>query len=134
MLIENLKELDHPINEVFENPFLYKKYLNLLDSDLIKKVTSIEIYNRRRIVERELQPEEVIDEQYLKIVHDPHSSLELEHKYLIWKLLIKIAPEDPLHMYWYDKDKFYDAYLMWKPTYQDWVIETILKNNKNSAL
>lgn len=130
LLIQQLKKVEHPIHEILENTFLYKKYLNLLDPDVLTKLLSIESYNQRKIVERDLKINEVVAPQYLQTINSPHFSLEEEQRVLIWILLIKVAPKDPLHLYWYDKEQFYRLYKTWKPSYQDWVIDCILENNK----
>jgi hypothetical protein len=130
IFIEHLKQIEHPVNEILDNPFLFKKYLNLLEPETIKKVMSIELFNQRKIVERDLKLDDVVGPQYLKSINSPHSSLEKEHRELIWTLLIKTAPKDPLHLYWYDKETFYKVFKTWKPGYQDWVIDCILENNK----
>ncbi len=129
ILVEYLDQLQHPINEILDSPFLFKKYLNSLDPETIKKVMSLERYNQRKIVERDLKINDVVDQLYLKSINSPHFSLEKEQRELIWSLLIKMAPKDPLHLYWFDKEQFYKAYKTWKPGYQDWVIGCILENN-----
>ena len=79
---------------------------------------------------KEIKQEDYIDNVYYKALHKPHSSLEEEQAELIWKLLIKMQPIDPLHLYWYDKAQFYEAYQTWPDTYQDWVIQAILEENE----
>ena len=127
IFVEHIDEFQHPLNEVLESPFLFKKYLNELDAATSKKVMSVERYNQRKIVERDLNIEGVVSLEYTKALLTPHSSLEEEQQELIWKLLTKIVPKDPLHLYWYDKEQFYESYKSWKPSYQDWVIDCILK-------
>ena len=58
-------------------------------------------------------------------LHEPHSSLVAKHQDLIWKLLVNIAPLDPLHLYWYDKEDFYKSYKTWDESYKEWVIEYV---------
>ncbi|MCW5520207.1 hypothetical protein J1N09_10185 [Aureitalea sp. L0-47] len=133
LFVQELKECKHPWTEVLDSPMLFKRYLNELDVEAKKRLMSVERYNQRKIVERELKMDEVVDPIYMKALLEPHSSLEVEHKELIWKLLTKIVPVDPLHLYWYDKKHFYETYLTWPEGYQDWVIDRILKNNLNYA-
>ena len=95
---------------------------------------SVELYNQRKIVERDLKMDEVVDLEYTKALLEPHSSLEEEEEELIWKLLTKIIPLDPLHLYWYDKENFYNTYPTWKDSYKDWVIQCILEENKKYNL
>lgn len=130
LFVKHLERFEHPLHEVLDSPFLFKKYLNALDKDTQKKIMSVEIYNQRKIVERDLNIEDVVDIQYTKSLLEPHSELEEEPRELVWQLLTKIAPTDPLHLYWYDKEQFYKAYATWKPSYREWVINCILKNNE----
>lgn len=132
--VEHMTKIEHPLHEVLDSPFLFKKYLNALDENTRKMLMSVELYNQRKIVERELKMEEVVDLEYTKALLEPHSSLEGEIRELIWKLLIKIVPKDPLHLYWYDKGTFYEVYSKWDDTYRDWVIDCILENNKKHSL
>lgn len=123
---EHLEKTEHPLPEILESHLLFKKYLNTLDTDIRKKIMSVELYNQRKIVERDLKIEDVVDLQYTQALLEPHSKLEEEHRELIWRLLCKIVPKDPLHLYWYEKEAFYNAFKTWKPDYQDWVISLIL--------
>lgn len=127
---EMLKEVDHPINEILSNPFLHKKYLNELSLEDRKKLMGLELYLEKLAVNNQTKREDIVEEILYKSLHKPHSSLEPEHQELVWKLLNKIAPVDPLHLFWYDKEDFYSTYKTWKPSYQDWVIEMILKEIK----
>ncbi|WP_255571333.1 DUF6638 family protein [Halomarinibacterium sedimenti] len=128
--IENFSDFDHPIKEVLDSPFLFKKYINELDEETQKKILSVEIYNQRKIVERELNISDVVALEYTKALLEPHSSLEEEQKELIWRLLTEMIPKDPLYLYWYNKEEFYKAFKTWPESYQDWVIDCILEHNK----
>jgi len=130
LFVEHLDTFDHPLHEILNSPFLFKKYLNNLDKDTQKKIMSVELYNQRKIVERDLNIEDVVDLKYTKSLLEPHSSLEEEPRELVWQLLTKISPIDPLHLYWYDKEQFYEAYANWRPSYREWVINCILENNE----
>lgn len=127
---EEISKTEHPLTEILDSHFLFKKYLNKLPIDTQKKISGVELYYQRLIVEKNLKIDEYIDSDFIKILYQPNSSLEEEKQELIWKLLSKITPKDPVHLYWYDKEQFYDLYKKWKPDYKDWVIEEILKNNK----
>ena len=130
LFVQHLESFEHPLHEILDSTFLFKKYLNNLDKDTQKTIMSVEIYNQRKIVERDLNIEDVVDLQYTKSLLEPHSSLEEEPRELVWQLLTKIAPTDPLHLYWYDKEQFYKAYDTWRPSYREWVINCILENNE----
>ena len=120
----------HSYKEILDNHFLFKKYLNAFDIKVQKEITGVELYHQKKIVNKTLKIADFVSLDLIKTLHQPHSSLEEEHKELIWKLLTKIAPKDPLHLYWYDKNHFYKAYADWESSYQDWVIELILENNE----
>ncbi len=128
---EHLKEKEHSFLEILGNDMLFKKYMDRLPMEEKKKVASAEIYLRRLVVDNTIKLEEFVDIQYRKSLYRPHSSLQEEQTALIWRLLAKIMPKDPVHLYWYDKEAFYEAYETWDPTYQEWVIENILRNNNN---
>ena len=127
--IRYLEKKEHSLKEILDSHFLSKKYLNQLDIETQKKIAGVEIYFQKFIVDKSLKMEDYVDQEYLKSLHQPHSSLEMEDRELVWKLLTKIMPNDPLHLYWYDKEGFYREYVNWDPDYREWVIECILKNN-----
>jgi hypothetical protein len=124
-----IESTEHPFTEILDSHFLFKKYLTRLELETQKKINGVDIYFQKKIINKEIVREEYIDTDYFKALHHPHSSLEEEQKELIWKLLVKITPNDPVHLYWYDKAQFYDRYASWPATYQDWVISEILKEN-----
>lgn len=130
VFVEHIEQSEHPLTEILESHLLFKKYLNTLDVDTRKKVMSVELYNQRKIIERDLKIEDVVDLQYTQALLEPHKNLEEERQELIWKLLSKIVPKDPLHLYWYDKAAFYNAFKTWKGDYQDWVIQLILNSRE----
>jgi len=92
------------------------------------------LYYQRLIVDKNLKIKEYVDEHFVKILHEPHPSLKEEEEELTWKLLSKIVPKDPVHLYWYDKEQFYVLYDTWSTDYQDWVIKEILENNKKHGI
>lgn len=122
-------ETTHPYTEILDSHFLFKKYVTQLDIETQKLLNGVELFYQKSIINKEIKQEEYIDSIYYKALHRPHSSLEEEQADLIWKLLIKIQPNDPLHLYWYDKAQFYEAYVTWPETYKDWVIKLILEEN-----
>ena len=130
VFVEHIEQSEHPLTEILESHLLFKKYLNTLDVDTRKKVMSVELYNQRKIIERDLKIEDVVDLQYTQALLEPHKNLEEEHQELLWRLLSKIVPKDPLHLYWYDKAAFYNAFKTWKGDYQDWVIQLILNSRE----
>ena len=134
VFVEEAKKTEHPLSEILDSHFLFKKYLNKLPIEIQKKISGVELYYQRLIVDRNLKIQEYVDAHFVKVLHEPHPSLKEEEDELVWKLLSKIVPKDPVHMYWYDKEQFYNLYSEWKPDYQDWVIEEILENNQKQGL
>lgn len=127
-----VRTLQHSYSEVLDSHFLFKKYIAELDLNIQKTLNGVDLYYQKVIINKELKKEDYIDNLYFKGLQEPHSSLEVELQALIWKLLVKIAPEDPIHLYWYDKAQFYEAYSDWPEGYQEWVIKEIQKANKKT--
>lgn len=134
VFIENAEKMEHPIDEILNSHFLFKKYQNKLPIDVQKKISGAELYYQRLIVDKNLKIEEYVNSDFIKILYQPHSSLKKEESNLVWKLLCKITPKDPVHLYWYNKELFYKVYADWKPGYKDWVIDEILENNKKHGM
>ena len=122
------------LKKILSSHFLFLKYLNALDLTQQKKINGFELYFQKLIIDKSIKPQDYIDREFFKALHRPHSSLDEENKALVWKLLVKIAPIDPVHLFWYDKAEFYKNYKLWSPTYKDWVIDCILENNKKHDL
>lgn len=131
---ENLEKKEHPLAEILESHFLFKRYLNQLPVEIQKKISGAELYFQKSILDKTLQITDFVAQDYITLLHEPHSSLRDEEKELIWKLLVKIKPKDPVHLFWYDKSLFYQLYTTWDASYQDWVIKEIVENNKKYAI
>lgn len=127
--VQHSKKVEHSFVEILDSHFLFKKYLTGLEIDVQKQLNGVERFVQKSMISKEIKQEDFIDEAYYKALHQPYSSLQEEQADLIWKLLVKIQPIDPLHLYWYDKAAFYKAYVTWQETYQDWVIKVILEEN-----
>lgn len=125
-----VSEKSHSLREILHSEPLFKKYLNELDPAIQKKINGLELFQQKQQLDKGLKPDDFVDMQYYKSLHKPHSSLETEGQDLVWKLLSKIMPNDPLHLFWYDKEAFYKAFSTWDPAYQDWVIDMIIINSK----
>jgi hypothetical protein len=123
-----LKDTQHPIRDILNDPLLFKSYLNKVDIDTRKKVMSVERYLRKMETSNQYKISDIVDEGLFEAMHEPHSSLHPKHQDLIWKLLVNIAPKDVLFLYWYDKEEFYKQYTTWDDSLKDWVIETISNN------
>lgn len=131
--MQSAQKTEHPLSEILDSHFLFKKYLSGLDINAQKQLNGVETYFQKVIINKDLKQKEYIDDLYFKALHTPHSSMEDELKSLIWKLLVKIAPIDPVHLFWYDKATFYKMYQSWDASYQDWVIAQILEENKKDS-
>ncbi|MBF8149972.1 hypothetical protein ITJ86_08680 [Winogradskyella sp. F6397] len=127
-LAQFLKETEHPINDILNDNVLFKSYLNKIDINARKQVMSVEIYLEKLERSNAYKIEDIVDQTFYFALHQPHSSLSSEHRDLIHKLLINIAPRDVLFLYWYDKEQFYKSYETWEDSFRDWVIGRIGNN------
>ncbi|MCA0152950.1 DUF6638 family protein [Winogradskyella vincentii] len=123
-----LDKTEHPIKDILNDKVLFKSYLNKIDIKDRKKVMSVELYLEKLERSNAFKIEDVVDQSLYFALHQPHSSLSAEHRDLIHKLLINIAPKDILFLYWYDKEQFYKSYETWDDSFRDWVIEQISNN------
>jgi hypothetical protein len=128
MFRNELKDTKHPIKDILDDKVLFRKYLNTIDANALKRVNGVEIYLERLERSNAFKIQDLIDQSFYFALHEPHSALDVKHLDLIWKLLINIAPKDVLFLYWYDKEQFYKTYETWDASFQDWVIETISNN------
>ena len=127
-LYNKLEQPEHPIKEILDSKALFKSYLNKINIDARKQVMGVELYLEKLERSNAYKIEDMVDQSMYFALHQPHSSLSSEHRDLIHKLLINIAPKDVLFLYWYDKEQFYKNYETWDSSFQDWVIETISNN------
>ncbi|WP_431157661.1 DUF6638 family protein [Winogradskyella poriferorum] len=127
-LYQMLDKAEHPAQEILNNKALFKSYLNKLDMTGRKKVMSVELYLEKLERSNAYKIEDIVDQSLYFSLHQPHSSLAADHRDLIHKLLINIAPKDVLFLYWYDKEQFYESYKTWDDSFRDWVIEQISNN------
>ncbi|WP_420379970.1 DUF6638 family protein [Gilvibacter sp.] len=134
LLVEHLKEAEHPMAEILENEFLYKRYFNTLSPEERKLISGVEIYNEKIAQSNQYKRKDLVDYRIFLALHEPHSSIEDEHRTLIWKLLVKIMPLDPVALYWFDKESFYELFPKYDESYQDWIIERIKERNKEFKL
>ena len=96
-----LKDTQHPIKDILNDPILYKSYLNKLDIKARKKVMSVERYLEKLETSNQYKISDIVDSKMFEALHQPHSSLAAKHQDLIWMLLVNISPKDVLFMYWY---------------------------------
>ncbi len=130
LFTEHSNKTEHPIQEILDSEILFKRYFNRLDVNIQKKISGVELFIQKSSADKNLKVKDYVEGVVLKALYKPHSSLEIEQRELIWKLLTKIAPIDPVHLYWYDKEQFYKTYATWEASYQNWVIAQITENNK----
>ena len=128
MFHEVLDKADHPVKEILEDKVLFKSYLNRIDVNALKKVNGVEIYLERLERSNAFKIHDLVDVRMYNALHKPHSSLEVKHQDLIWKLLVNVSSLDVLFLYWYDKEQFYTSYQTWEDSFKDWVINTIRNN------
>ena len=127
-LAQTLKDAQHSIKDILNDKVLFKSYLNKIDIESRKKVMSVELYLEKLERSNTYKLEDIVDQSLYFALHQPHSSLSAEHRDLIHKLLINIAPKDVLFLYWYDKEQFYKSYETWEDSFKDWVIGRISNN------
>jgi hypothetical protein len=123
-----LNKTQHPIKDILNDPILYKSYLNKLDIESRKKLMSVERYLEKLETSNQYKIDDIVDLKLFEALHQPHSSLDVKHQDLIWKLLVNISPKDVLYWYWYDKELFYSSFKTWDDSLKDWAIETISNN------
>ena len=127
-LAKFLKETKHPVKDILNDKVLFKSYLNKLPLAERKHVMGVELYLDKLEKSNAYKLEDNVDQQFYFALHHPHSSLTVEQRDLIHQLLVNIAPDDVLFLYWYDKEVFYKAYETWDESFQDWVIAEIRNN------
>ncbi|CAA0229483.1 DUF6638 family protein [Tenacibaculum maritimum] len=123
-----LKNTRHPIETILEDEMLFKSYLNKISIEARKEIMSVDRYLEKIKKDTKVQMHDIIDREIYFSLHKPHSSLGVKDQDLVWKLLVNIAPNDVLFLYWYEKEQFYKKYLNWSESMQNWVITTINKN------
>ena len=128
VLSQLLTNVEHPLDQVLEDKILFRRYLNTLDIELLKKVNGVEIYLERFQKNKAIQVETYVERKFLSALYQPHSSLTIYEKDLIWQLIVNISSFDVLFLYWYDKTTFYKNYSNWSEGLKDWVIHTIKQN------
>lgn len=124
----SLKETLHPIQDILNDNVLFKSYLNKIDIDARKRVMSVERYLEKLEISNQYKITDIVEAKLFQALHQPHSSLDVKHQDLIWKLLINISSKDVLFLYWYDKEQFYKSYELWGDSLKDWVIQEISNN------
>lgn len=128
MFFKELKDVKHPMAAVLDDKVLFKRYLNTIDVNALKRVNGVEIYLERMERSNAFKIPDLVEQGFYHALHEPHSSLDAKHHDLIWRLLINVSPKDMLHLYWYDKEEFYRCYVNWDDSFKDWVINTISNN------
>ncbi|EDP70650.1 hypothetical protein FBALC1_07823 [Flavobacteriales bacterium ALC-1] len=127
-LAQFIEDAEHPIKDILNNKALFKSYLNKIDIKTRKQIMGVELYLEKLERSNAYKLEDLVEQSMYFSLHQPHSSLSTEHRDLIHKLLINIAPKDVLFLYWYDKEQFYKNYETWDDSFKDWVIERIRNN------
>ncbi len=128
MFSEFLKDTQNPIKDILDDKVLFKGYLNKMAIEDRKKVMSVEIYLEKMEISNQYKLADIIDVKLFEALQQPHSSLDVKHQDLIWKMLVNISSLDVLYLFWYDKEQFYKNYTHWDESLKDWVIETIRNN------
>lgn len=128
-----LKDATHSLYDILENENIYKRYLNKLKAKTRKQLMILDRLKANAKKSNALDVEGGLTPEVLACIQIPTPELPMYEQELVWKLIVKTAPyKDPLFLYWYDKETFYNLYTGWDESYQDWVIKLIKKNTWNS--
>lgn len=125
---QHIVEPEHPVKDILNDKILFKRYLNTLDVATLKKINGVEIYLERIERSNAFKIQDLVENSFYFALHRPHSSLTAKHQDLLWRLLVNIAPQDILFLYWYDKEAFYKRYETCNDSLKDWIIERINNN------
>ncbi|MFP2995004.1 DUF6638 family protein [Spongiivirga sp. MCCC 1A20706] len=131
LFYEVLKDVDektHPVYDILKDKMLFRSYFNRIESKNRTRIASVERYVEKLEISNELKIDTFVDKDFFHALHRPHSSLTGEHQDLIWMLLAEVSGKDPLHLYWYQKERFYQEYQQWDNSFREWVIDIIKQN------
>ena len=125
LFARSLADVQHPIRDILNDKVLFKGYLNRMSIEERKKIMGVELYLEKTEVDNSYKLHDMVDKDLFDALQQPHSSLDLKHQDLIWKLLTKISDLDVLFSYWYNNDIFYQQFKTWDLSLQDWVVDII---------
>ena len=133
IFLSQLKDPTHDMSAILENPNVYKRYLNKLSAESRKQLVILDRLQDNADDENALSVEGGLTPEVLACIQIPSPELPMNEQELIWKLIVKTTDyKDPLFLYWYDKQSFYEDYAAWDESYKDWVIKLIKQNTWNS--
>lgn len=133
IFLSHVKNATHSMSDIIENSNVYKRYLNNMDADTRKKIIRLDRLEANAKDANALNMEGGLTTEVLACIQIPSPDLAMELQELVWRLIVKTAAyKDPLFLYWYDKETFYEIYNTWDESYQDWVIKLIKQNTWNS--
>jgi hypothetical protein len=133
IFLSHIKNATHSVSDIIENSNVYKRYLNNMEADSRKKIIQLDRLQANAKSEKALDIEGGLSPEILACIQIPAPELSMNLQELVWKLIVKTtAYKDPLFLYWYDKETFYETYNTWDESYQDWVIKLIKQNTWNS--
>ncbi|NER16674.1 DUF6638 family protein [Spongiivirga citrea] len=127
-VLHELEEKQHPVSDILKDKMLFRSYFNKIEDKNRARLASVERYVEKLEISNELKIDTFVDKDFFHALQKPHSSLTGEHQDLIWMLLAEISAKDPLHLYWYQKERFYEEYQQWDSSFRDWVIDIIKSN------
>ncbi|MEM6718060.1 MAG: DUF6638 family protein [Bacteroidota bacterium] len=133
IFLSHVKAATHSLSDIIENSNVYKRYLNNMSPDIRKKIIVLDRLEANAKDANALNIEGGLTTEVLACIQIPSPELPMKLQELVWRLIVKTAAyKDPLFLYWYDKETFYEIYNTWEESYQDWVIKLIKQNTWNS--
>ncbi|AXG68024.1 hypothetical protein KORDIASMS9_00208 [Kordia sp. SMS9] len=133
IFLSHIKNATHSMSDIIQNSNVYKRYLNNLNADARKQLMILDRLQQNAKNANALDVEGGLTPEVLACIQIPTPELSMDVQELVWKLIVKTASyKDPLFLYWYDKETFYETYNSWNASYQDWVIKLIKQNTWNS--
>ncbi len=130
LFTQMFSKTEQPLEQILDNDLLFKRYLNGLDLQGKKRLMAVDRFVELKNKDSKILPKDIIPSDVIRALYQPHSSLLDVNTFLIWKLLSKIAPADPVNMYRYAKDIFFKNYMSYDESYKNWIIKNI-RNSKN---
>lgn len=117
-----VKEREHEFAEIFSNEMIYKRYMANMSEDEKILCNGVDVFLTKIKKDKNPNRDKYIKSDVFTALHSAQNNNPV-----VWKLLSRMFTNDPLMMYYYDKETFYAQYKEWSESFQNWVIELISK-------